>query len=304
MPSPPDCAVVVVALAGGQALAGCLAGLAAQGARCHAILGEAMPAGPWRERFPGVRFSEMPQLTVPLRRERGVREAGAELVAILEDTSRPGEGWLQALAAAFRDPLVAAASGPVTIDPELPARAQALGCTEYARYHPSRIARLATGPESPDGTIPASRLPGNNLAYRRAALLEVLDGRGLLESQAHPALLARGHRLVLSPGLAVTYRAADPRGIALAARLHHGRLYAAARSSSWPLPKRLAWTAAAAALLPGVLCARSLAGMASALRPAAWPAAAAWICAMEIAWATGEAAGYLAGGGSSGERWR
>jgi len=293
VPVPADCTVVVIALAGGAALEGCLASLAPRHAQCHVILGEGMgePAA-WRTRFPTVRFSAMPELTVPMRRERGIRDSHAPLVALIEDTSHPGPGWMDGLAAAFADAGVAAASGPVRIDPGLPARAQALGCTEYARFHPDRLSSVV------------SRLPGNNLAYRREAILEVLDGQGLLESEAHAALIARGHRLAMSPAMAVTYRAADPRGIRLGARFHHGRLYAAARSRDWPWPKRLAWTGAAALLLPLVLCGRSLAGMTSALRPGAWLPAGLWVCAMEAAWAAGEAAGYAAGGGSSPAQWR
>ena len=306
MPSPADCSVVVVALAGGAALDGCLASLAPERTRCHVILAHGMgEAASWQARFPAVRFSFLPELTVPLRRERGIREAEREIVAVIEDTSHPVPGWSEALARAFDDPGVAAASGPVTIDPALPARAQALGCTEYARFHPRRFARLATSAADARGILPVARLPGNNLAYRRAAILEVLDAsdHGLLESEVHPALLERGHVLAMHPGMAVTYRAADPRGLRVGTRFHHGRLYAGARAARWSFPRRLAWAAGSLAL-PLVLCARSLAAMTAALPPAAWVPAGSWICILETAWAAGEATGYLAGGGKSLGEWR
>lgn len=307
MPDAADCSVVVIALAGGSALEQCLAALATMHARCHVLLGEdrdAMRSLP--DRYPGVRVSSLATLTVPQRREHGLRQATSELVAILEDTSQPDAGWLAAVAAAFTDAATGAASGPVSIDPALPARAQALGCVEYARFHPRLFGRLALGGARPDGTRPVSRLPGNNLAYRRSAILGVLQpgGAGLLESEAHAALMARGLVLALQPGMGVTYRAADPRGLRLATRFHHGRLYAGARSAAWPMPRRMAWAGAAALLLPGLLIARALAAMLTAVRPRSWAAAAPWICAMEASWAAGEATGYLAGGGHSLRQWR
>lgn len=280
----------MIALAGGAALEACLARLAPWHARCEVLLGEDMgSAHEWRARCPGVRFTDGAGLTVPQRRLRGVEAAEAPVVALLEDTSIPAPGWMDAVRAAFADARVVAASGPVSVDPALGARAQALACTEYGRSFPRRLARPA----------------GNNLAYRRAALLEALAGgeHGLMESEAHEALARGGGRIALCPQMAVVYAAPDPRGIRIRTRFHHGRLYAGERSRRWRWTSRAAW-AAGSALLPALLAGRSLAAMASAVRPALWPPVAFWICAMETAWAAGEAAGYLAGGGSSLRRWR
>jgi hypothetical protein len=270
------------------------------------MLGENMGrAESWQPRHPAVRFSQGEGLTVPMRRQRGVESTQAELVALLEDTSVPVPGWLEALCDAFTSEKVAAAGGPVRVDPALDPRSQALACTEYGRFHPDRFARLALGPPDARGTQAASRLPGNNLAYRRSTLLPLLaeSDHGLLESEVNGILMARGLCLAYQPRMAVVYSAPDPLGIRLGTRLHHGRLYAGQRSAGWSHAARLAWVAGSL-LLPAMLCARSLAAMTRAVRPAAWPQTAFWICLMESAWAAGEAIGYLAGGGRSLEAWR
>lgn len=46
-------------------------------------------------------------------RNRAVREARGELVLFLDDDALPGPGWIETYVAAFRDPRVAAAGGPV-----------------------------------------------------------------------------------------------------------------------------------------------------------------------------------------------
>jgi hypothetical protein len=271
-------------------LEACLRRLAACEARCDVSLGEGMgTAAAWRLRFPEMRFTEGGSLTVPLRRRAGVERANSEFVALLEDTSLPEPGWLRAATEALARPHVVAVSGPVRIDPALPAQAQALACTEYGRSFPGRLTRPA----------------GNNLAYRRSTLLGMLSGhaQGLLESEVHAAFAARGFNVALHAGMSVTYAAPDPRGIRLATRFHHGRLYAGERARGWSWPARLAWTVGSL-LLPAVLAARSLGAMVRAVRPALWLPTTFWICVMETAWSAGEATGYLAGAGSSMREWR
>lgn len=258
------------------------------------MLGNGNGIDAWRARFPEMTFEDAASLPVPLRRQRAIEAATTPLVALVEDTSWPDAGYLSALDAAFADADVVAASGPVRIAVDLDARTQALACTEYGRFLPRRSAE------------PVTRLPGNNLAYRRAALLPVLTARatGLIENETHAALQANGGRLAMHPGLGVTYRAADPGGRRLRGRVQHGRLYASGRSASWPFPRRLAFGIAALTLLPFVLCARSLEAMGAGVRPARWIPVGAWICALEGAWAVGEATGYARGRAGSLDAWR
>lgn len=311
MTRPPDLTVVVVPLLGGDDLGACLDLLPLGGVECIVVLRGDMAAQgtALARRYPAVRFLDAGDRPVPLRRRLGVEAARGDLVALLEDTTRPGPGWCDAVSAAFADPRTGAAGGPVRIAETLPNRFQALGWSEYGAFEARRFARLAAahGERRPGGGGPfdVARLPGNNMAFRRAALLEVLGGggRGLVEGEAFAALRARGLRLVCHPGMSATYAAPDHHGAALGARLRHGRLYAAARAEGRGWARRLA-LAAKAPLLPAVLSARALSAMAGTVRPAAFAPVALWVGLMEGAWALGEAVGAVAGPGRSLEAWR
>ena len=305
-PAPCDCSIVVIALAGGTALDACLRRIAPWHGRCHVMLGENMEnVATWQSRFPAARFAEGRGLAVPVRRQRGVEAAQSQVVALLEDTSLPEPGWLDAMCDAFADGNVSAAAGPVLIDPALGGRYQALACAEYGRFHPERFPQLALDAPDPTGTQTVSRLPGNNLAYRRAVLLEILkdSNHGLIEGEVNEILMARGLSLAFQPQMAVVYSAVDAYGARLGTRMQHGRLYAGQRVAGKSYLTRLAWFAGSL-LLPAILSARSLAGMMRAVKPTAWPKTAFWICLMESAWAIGEGVGYLAGAGRGMEAWR
>lgn len=305
--APCDCGIVVVALVGGDALKACLGSIAPWQDRCIVVLGENMEdAGVWRARFPAPQFVEGGGLSVPMRRQRGVAAVRGRLVAVLEDTSLPDPGWLEAICAAFSQDRIAAAAGPVRIDPALGGRYRALACTEYGRFHPDSFPRLALAAPGASGTQPVSRLPGNNLAYRREPLQSILNGsdHGLVEGEVNALLAERGFTLALQPGMGVVYAAPDLHGARLRTRMQHGRLYAGSRAAGLPFSTRLARSVAAVLVLPGVLCARSLSSMTRAVAPGSWLGTAFWICAMECAWALGESAGYLSGAGHSIEAWR
>ena len=304
--APCDCSIILVALVGGEALKACLRRMTPWHDRCHVMLGGNMEdVATWQLRFPAVQFAEGRALPVPIRRQRGVEAVRSRLVALLEDTSLPEAGWLEALCGVFSNDLVAAAAGPVRINPALSARHQALGCTEYGLFHPDLFPRLALGAPDAAGTQAVSRLPGNNLAYRRDRLLDVLQNsdHGLVEGKVNAMLEERGFTLAYQPRMAVLYAAADFHGARLGTRMQHGRLYAGQRAAGRSYPIRLAWFAGSL-LLPAVLSARALAGMTRAVERRAWLKTAPWICLMECAWAIGEGVGYLAGTGRSMEAWR
>jgi len=298
--------VVVVALYGGRSLEACLERLGTQGAACVVMLGSNMDdAGAWQGRFSSVRFIDAADLSVPWRRRRGVEAARSEWVALLEDSSVPKPRWLGAVAEAFREPTVVAVGGPVTIGADVSHRQAALACCEYGRFHPAAIGRLVRGGADERSTaFDVDGLPGNNVAYRTAALRGVCaENEPLLETQTNAALLAAGGRLRMHPDMAVEYRPADDRGTLLAERFRHGRLYGGTRARSASLGARMGWFLKAL-LLPLVLSGRGLRAMRAAVPSGPWWAVGAWICCMETAWALGEAVGYVAGPGRTLEAWR
>ncbi|MFZ5610043.1 MAG: hypothetical protein ACOY99_10585 [Pseudomonadota bacterium] len=289
--------IVVIPLIGGEALARCLASLAPIEAERIAVMPRRMGAlAPWRQRFPAVAFAAVDDAPVPALRAQGGAMARGALIAFIEDSSKPGPQWREALIAAFADPQVAAASGPVMVSPRLPARHQALGFSEYGRF----------GPRPGDlKTAAAERLPGNHLAYRRAPLMAALKAQpqGLFEADINAWLRAQGYRLAFHPAMAATYDEADHHGARLATRLRHGRLFAARRVAGLSRRARAAWLVKSLAL-PFLLSGRALR---AAMGRSSWPdlaRAAWWICLMESAWAVGESIGYLAGEGRSLESWR
>lgn len=301
---PCDIDIVVVALVGGEALAACLQRLTPWQGRCHVVLHADNEVASWQARFPEAHFLAGEGQPVPLRRQRGVLAAQGTFVALLEDTTLPEPGWLEAACDAFTNARIAAVAGPIHIEPNLPARYQALACTEYGRYHAALFPRLGLG-EANGGMQNVSRLPGNHLAYRRALLLDILASgtRGLIEGEVNEIMKSRGHWLAYQPRMAACYAAADSHGASLATRMQHGRLYASQRAASVGWVGRLVLFAKAL-LLPAVLSVRGLGSMLRVVKPMAWAGTALWIVLMESAWAWGEAVGTLAGPGRSMEAWR
>ena len=305
MTSSANLSVVVVSLLGGEALESCLRRLQPVNGECIVVLPDAgQPSTTWRKRHPGIHFITSAQTPVPLRRRDGVMAAQKKIVALLEDTSLPVPGWCEAVCDAFEDPMVGAVGGPIDISPSLPARFKALGCSEFGRYHPRRYMKLALGPPGRGGAIPVSRLPGNNLAYRRSLLLDVMrnQGEGIIETRVNEAILARGLRLVLHPNMSAVYAGADHQGARLLSRLRHGRLFAGGRVMHEGSKTRLIWFLISLAL-PIVLSARALSTVPSAVGMTAFPLVALWVCLMETCWSVGESIGYLADEGQSMKNW-
>lgn len=300
----PTLSVGVIPLVGGDALASCLARLPEDGIERIVVLRrDDGDPDRWLRDFPGTRFVTAAADPVPLRRHAAAELATSQIVALLEDTTWPADTWCDAVRAGFEPVGVAATGGPIRISETLPPRFQALGWSEYGAFTANRFPRLAIGDTRETGYA-VTRLPGNNMAYRRDELLDVLRAQpgGLVEGAVGAALRARGRTLACVPAMAADYAVADSHGAALRTRLNHGRLYAAASAGpSWP--KRAALLAKAA-LLPPVLLRRTLAAMAGSQPNASWLRIVLWAAAIETAWAAGEGWGAVAGAGDSLERWR
>lgn len=306
MPDSCSFSIVVVPLVGGTALERNLQSLLPFHDTCVVVLDKSRGnAAIWQTRFPSVRFIDCEGQSVPMRRRKGIEASQGEIIALLEDSSVPDPTWYGALCAAFQNPRVAAAGGPVRISQTLKSRFQALACGEYWRFHPDDIHRLAVAPPGVNGSFPASHLPGNNFAYRREALLQVLKETdiGVIEHKINGRLQKRGFLTVLSPGMSVAYSAADRYNSRLHVRMQHGRLFAGQRVEGFGRAIRVLWFTKSL-FLPVLLILRALRGMVHMVNPSFWPKVFLWICLMEWAWAVGESIGYLTGPGKSLEAWR
>jgi hypothetical protein len=226
-------------------------------------------------------------------------------VALLEDTTLPTADWCASVCAAFADPRVAGAGGPVTVSPALPRCLQALGWSEYGAFHPGLYRWGDAGPTRGENRVAVRKLPGNNMAFRRAPLLDALRDapEGLIEGAVAEALRQRGFEIILHRGMAASYQGADQRGGRLATRFHHGRIYGGGQAAGRAPLARLA-LAMRTPLLPLVLTWRTTRWLLrSARSPAGWLPIALWAALLHLAWSLGEGVGALTGRGDSVSRW-
>jgi len=291
----PPLSIVVIPLIGQSALANCLDRLPLASVECIVVLRETMGAvTSWERRYPSVTFLGAANAPVPVRRQFGIRMAAGDVIGLIEDTTWPDEGWCAATLSAFADPRTAAAGGPVRIADALPSRYRALGASEYGAFATNGPARVATGSSISDQPVAASRVPGNNMAFRRLDLIETIDERdgGMFEGLSCARLLGKGRQVVYHPRMLVTYAVCDWHNAALATRLHHGRIYAAGHVRGRAWPSRLIHLAKIP-LLPIVLSARAVGSLPGSGSLTARMATLFWVVLMESAWALGEAVGVL-----------
>jgi hypothetical protein len=301
-----DISVVVIPLVGNSALANCLDRLPLSAIECIVVLREMMGEPRyWQQRYPSVIFLHSSQEPVPLRRQRGIAVATGDVVGILEDTAWPDPDWCAAVRSTFINVQIAAAGGAVQIAATLPSRCQALGWSEYGRFAPRRLIAHRRAGSSPDQPIVVSRVPGNNMAFRRPNLIAALRGElnGLFEGSVCAKMLAAGHQVVFQPRMLVTYSACDPHNMALSTRFNHGRIYAGMQLQR-PAPLKRAIHAAKATLLPIVLSVRTMVEMVNSKATYARLPVLFWVTLMHSAWAMGEAIGAIAGLGKSLNEWR
>ena len=296
--SPMNVSIVVIEVAGGPALAVCLEFIQRFSVdNITAVLREDNPL--LAARFSNVRFVYACE-SVPLRRKRGVELAGTEVVVLIEDTTLPDASLLEGLAEAFASECNVAASGPVRVAADLPARYQALACTEYGRYHES-ILYPAAEPKLKN----VERFPGNFICYRLSALMEVLANHdeGLVEGVINHELRLKGAHLVVSPKLANTYAAKDSWGAQLATRMHHGWIYAGNEAAKKGFFQRVVQLAKSF-LLPVVLSLRAIRFMTKMREIRSPIAVMCWIFLLESFWSAGEIVGSIVGPPASMEHWR
>ncbi len=284
-----DFSLVIVSLVGGPALERCLAALPVSDIECVAILASSEAStDPWLRRFPSVRFLPAAGEPVPVRRKRALSATSGTLVGMIEDTSVPAATWVAGARRAFLDPRTVAAGGPVTIDPTLPASGRALAWVEYGPFVP--------------GAPPPRRPSGNNMAFRRAPLVTALgDDSAIFESNIFERLEASGE-IAFDPDMTVQVGAFDSAALSLASRFHHGRLYSSERALQRGRREAI-FTLLRAPLLPAVLTARIVERMHRSGAAADVLRLLPHVAMMETAWAFGEAAGAIAGRGSSLARW-
>ncbi|NUT00300.1 MAG: hypothetical protein HOP96_04940 [Sphingomonas sp.] len=276
---------IVVSLLGGEALDSCVREIAAQVSKVLVVQRDGSITGP-----DGAPLGQSGSLDIPSKRRRAVELVSTSLVALVEDTIVPADGWAKAIEVAFQSDETVACGGPVRIGNRLPASSRALALSEYGAFNDRR------------GDAEAHALPGCNFAFRQTDLLEAMLGtEGLVDQVVLRRLEKRG-RIAWAPQMAVTFTHANPEGARLRTRFDHGRIYASLETERAGVPGRAA-AAAKALLLPPVLTLRSLRHAKLADRLSLTTLGC--LALQHTAWATGELAGAILGPSTKGVgQWR
>jgi GT2 family glycosyltransferase len=228
-------------------------------------------------------------LTIPLMRAKGLREARAPIIAVLEDHTDVVPTWLEALLRGHETD-AAVVGGSVTN-----------GCftaVDWAAFFTEYNEHMTPMPEGP-----VSSLPGNNASYKRSAIEACGDlfYRGLWETFLHAALARKGFSFRCERGAEVIH--AKPFSFAHFAgqRWHLARSYAGMRARDFPTPRRLLYAAASPLLLP-LLTFRIVRRIAARPGHGYWPAffkSLPLLLVFLSVWTGAEFVGYLAGEGDS-----
>lgn len=242
-----------------------------------------------RRQFPEVRLLEVPaDTTIPAMRALAFREATAPSVAVIEDHVIVPPGWAKALLAAQSEgtPVVAGCVENAATDSLVD---WAAFLCEYSHCTPP----LPAGP--------AEWLTGNNVVYLKTLLDRY---RGVVESggwenRLHDALRRDGVPLTCRPEIVVGHKMHYTFSLYMSQRYLYSRSYAGARAAGSGGARRLAMGIASLAL-PPVLFWRTVSRIRAKGRHQGELVRSLPLLAMfVVAWAAGEAVGYLAGAGNS-----
>ena len=240
------------------------------------------------ERFPSARvLAALAGTTIPELRALALRSATAPSVAVIEDHVMVPPDWARRMLEARRQGAQVVGGGVANAATDRLVDRAAFYC-EYGHM----LGELPVGP--------AEWLTGNNTVYDRA----LIEGHAPLierawEDRLHAALRESGVTLVSRPDIVVGHDMHYTVMDYFEQRFHYSRSFSGARSREMPLPKRILF-AGATVLLPPILL-RRIVG--SVWRHRAYradlvrslPTVALWT----VAWAAGDAMGFLFGPGRS-----
>lgn len=244
--------------------------------------------------FPEARWVNATAGTIPRMRSRGVAASRGEVVALIEDDCVVDAQFGSALLRAHASPHVAV-GGAVEPGSYRMSVDWAVYFCDYARFM------------LPFPAGDASVLPGNNVSYKRAVVEELLSlggADGLQEAFVHAAWSRSGRPMKADPQVVVRNEHSWTLAAVSSVPFHHGRAFAGQRGQNWPLPRRLAFAAAAVGL-PALHAGRILIRVVTRRRRMGQLARALpWVALFGLSWSAGECVGYALGPGTSLQRWR
>lgn len=225
-------------------------------------------------------------------RAEAARRSSTPVVAYLEDHAVPDKGWAEAVIGAHEGPWAAVGYAFTNANPD------SFG---------SRVAHIADyGPwahPAPHG--PLRLLPGNNVAYKRDALLSLggrLDDLLVVDFNVQDELRSQGHETYSESRALVAHENFTRVSELIAANFSYTRLMAMNRASDWNAGRRAAYAVLVPVAVPALKLARLLRSLRG--RRALWGELAATfpLVMATFAWSSvGEALGYLGGDRSRAE---
>ena len=289
--------VVVTASAPWPGLRDCLDALVPQlapaGAELLVALGGANCRPPDPAAYgPGIRWIEMPGVSVFDQRARAIAQARGDVVALTEDHAWVAPGWCAAILAAH-----AAHPGAVAIGGVVENGATGTRC-DWANY------LIGSGPfAAPIRNGPAAEISLQaNVSYKRGELPPDLVRAGLVQLTFHRELRARGGWFAADDRVVVIHDQRHSFREHSASHFHNGRSIAASRLSGMGTAMR-ALRAAGCAVLPAYMLLRTTRAVIERGRHGReWRSSLPWIAWLLACHAAGEFAGYVSGPGRSRER--
>jgi len=220
----------------------------------------------------------------------GIRCATASVVVMTEDHSLPEANWAQSLIEAHRDGWAAVGPAMENGNPQ-----SLISWADFIIAYSQWFNPRAAG-EVDD-------LPGHNSSYKRDLLLEYKDRLGEMldaETVLHQDLREHGHRLYLELAAKTFHNNFTQPLPWILYLFYSGRIFAAQRTYSWPLMRRVAYSAGAF-LIPLVRLRRILPEIRRSC-PDLLPRVLAPLLFALLIDATGQWLGYTFGAGRAAEK--
>lgn len=292
--SVPELSVVVPSVNGETDLVPCLEHLRRAGAdvRLEVIVPERVGAplrATIRSRFPEVRLIEVAAGTsIPDMRALAFEAATAPLVAVIEDHVQVHPSWP-------REMLEAQGGGDAVVGGTVhnAATGTILDWAAFLCEYSHLLPPLPSGP--------SDWLTGNNTVYPRAQLLahRTALGQGRWENHLHEALKASGVPLICRPDISVAHKKHYTFREYFSQRFLYSRSYSGVRLAGSPLPRRLVFGAAAAALPPLLFSRMAGRIWAKGVHRQEFVRSLPYLALFVCAWAAGDMVGAWFGPGQS-----
>jgi hypothetical protein len=240
--------------------------------------------------FPAVRIlSKAGESNVPRLWSAGIAEAEGDIIALTIENCVPAADWARQIVARHSTEC-AAVGGAIELTPDATLTDWAVYFSRYSNYMLPFKSRFLDD------------LPGDNCAYKRAALDPVrrLMDNGFWETFIHYDMRRRNLQLLSDPAPVVTYCGGLSWLRFLRRRYRHGRYFAARRANEFTRSQRLV-RAAGFWAVPPLLCKRIAARVWSNGRHRGkFVSALPLVMSFLVAWAAGEGIGYLTGSSGRG----